>query len=507
MEEISLSDVKNIDDFKNYLMPLEPHIGCFGGRYYKSRHANNPTLVTLNDIVRTFDKIIQSNSECENEKKTYQIKEIIRGIRRLDNDGDQRLNNANILRRIITYARQFFGNLCFNREAILDKIEFPGKTLATSRKNYRLLLLKGEEGSVACRVRGISAKTFPTISQGGTIECGLRSWARLRNLIAVRGKASGARMVGPCDYYGNLEKPHKYEYTIEIEDGIPLFLRQKKMGAKGKTSDRNFVPVDIKAFTTEVEAKWHKGTNANIREIQNKYIQEGKPVSGESLFPNSGILEIREDSPIQLKSFDARTVDLSPFKARLVDNKTPFQITSDQLPSVDEYRAVSYFYESGYADKQVENGGGLFLETHGFSQTMTPLDPNARGFVTLARWTSDQREKLELIAVKIPFGHTLIIDKECIHGDTNLDGMFMMCMTSNHVTMQTADCVFLKSPKTGKNISIELQNDTPHLAPGSAVSAPLPFAVYNNGPREDKETFKRTLASNSMILNPSSIFA
>lgn len=40
---------------------------------------------------------------------------------------------------------------------------------------------------------------------------------------------------------------------------------------------------------------------------------------------------------------------------------------------------------------------------------MTPLDEVAGGFVTLGRWKIDDPTKLELVGIKIPFGHTLII--------------------------------------------------------------------------------------------------
>jgi hypothetical protein len=151
-------------------------------------------------------------------------------------------------------------------------------------------------------------------------------------------------------------------------------------------------------------------------------------------------------------------VDLSPFKARLVKNNTPFQISDKIISPKDDYRVVSYLYESEYADKQVKNGGGLFLETHSFPQTITPMDKNSGGFVTLAKWADEnKRKELEVIAVEIPFGYTLIVEEYCIHGDTNLDGMFMMCMTSSHESMQTADTVFLKNSKNMENISLSIK--------------------------------------------------
>lgn len=94
-----------------------------------------------------------------------------------------------------------------------------------------------------------------------------------------------------------------------------------------------------------------------------------------SLFPDPGILEILStDRVIHLHAFDATKFDLSPFKVVLVKNGEPFQITKDELHSSDEFRPVSYLFGENYAKAVVESGSGVFLESHDFAQTMTPLD-------------------------------------------------------------------------------------------------------------------------------------
>jgi hypothetical protein len=113
---------------------------------------------------------------------------------------------------------------------------------------------------------------------------------------------------------------------------------------------------------------------------------------------------------------------------------------------------------------------------------MTPLDQSAGGYVMLGKWKHSQIDIMEIIAVKIPFGSTLIIEQGCIHGDTTLNGMYMMCMTSSHVTMSSADTVFLKQASTKKNISVtvdedEKQDDESVLQ--SQSMAPKPLVMYN----------------------------
>jgi hypothetical protein len=50
-----------------------------------------------------------------------------------------------------------------------------------------------------------------------------------------------------------------------------------------------------------------------------------------------------------------------------------------------------------------------------------------------------------MIAVPIPFGCTLIVEKGSIHGDSNLKGLYAMAMTCDHNLMNTADAVFMRS--------------------------------------------------------------
>src|SRR5438045_4085077 len=72
----------------------------------------------------------------------------------------------------------------------------------------RLLLLDGDDGTVACRIYGdLMSATIPRFSDNWTLESATRSLLRMKNLTAVRG-IPGASMVGPVDYLGNLEEPH-----------------------------------------------------------------------------------------------------------------------------------------------------------------------------------------------------------------------------------------------------------------------------------------------------------
>ena len=364
----------------------------------------------------------------------------------------------------------------------------------------RLLLLDGDTGTVACRIHGnLMSATIPRFSDNGTAESATRSLLRMNNLVAVRG-VPGASMVGPADYLGNLEDPDKYLYTIQ--NGSPPVFYRRPITGENREQDSNLREFDSRVATA-INANWTSGKDDSIREKELEYHADQIHLQ-HSLFPNPGILEI-DRRCIELPYFDPRGVDLSSFKARLVDNNIPFQITEKKLPSKDEYRLVTYFYEEGYANWQVRSGSGLFLEKHEFSQTITPITPNSSGFVSLARMNEDSNQ-LELVGIQIPYGHTLIIEEGCIHGDTTLNGYFMMGMTSDHTTMRTADTVFLKYPETKENVRMEMtvpaeNEQTVPLSNVPSMETP-PYVIYKGANESDRERFRHWTRGKNFVFNP-----
>lgn len=371
------------------------------------------------------------------------------------------------------------------------------KIAITSNESIRLLPLDGKDGSVFCRVHSTLLNSkVPHYSPNGTIEWSVRSRARLDNLRAVRG-VPGKSMIGPADYYGNWEAADRNSFSIDIQKGIPTIYRQEQQPQQPQPM-AEINPNHI----TLVKGQWTSGTDkAAMQAKHQEYAEQAHPLTGDSLFKSSGLLEIESESTqIELQYFDAASFDLSSFKARLVKNDKPFQITTKPIPASDEWRAVSYRYEPEYAKRVVDEGGGLFLETHDFAQSITPLDQQATGFVTLGRWKNkDMQNELELIGIQIPFGYTLIIEEGCIHGDTDLNGMFMMCMTSNHTTMSSADTVFLKHAATKQNLSIAVTN---MLAPieDDSEAAPEPLVIYNG--QQDWTDFDRKVQDMNVMFNP-----
>lgn len=285
-------------------------------------------------------------------------------------------------------------------------------------------------------------------------------------------------MVGPADYLGNLEGPDEHLYTVDTESFPPVWYRKPTESVvDGRVvDDRVLTPFDDSLVTT-VKVRWIRGDTDEIDTVNEEYHVTSKDVR-QSLFLRPGLLEIIDTDLIELQNFDARDVDLSSFKVRLYRNDSPFRISFQKLPPADEYRMVTYLYNPGYTARVVNEGSGLFLERHEFAQTMTPIDQDSKGFIKVAR-TNDQPDELEIIGIQIPFGYTLVVDPDAIHGDATFDGFYCMGMTSNHVTMRTADTVFLKSRDSKRNVFATIAG-----APqSSGIARPnhiSPFVLFKN---------------------------
>ncbi len=166
----------------------------------------------------------------------------------------------------------------------------------------------------------------------------------------------------------------------------------------------------------------------------------------------------------------------------------------------------------------VEERNGIFLETHNFTQIMSPMTPDSGGFITLGRWNN--KGQLELIGVQVPFGYSIIVEKGAIHGGATFTGSYLMAMTVNHHTMGTADVLHLKDYQ-GKNVSLTIpssehthvKNDPEKKRPYFLYKGIRPLVVTGSGQLtaqqfdlkilEEKALMDRAvLTGSSVIRNP-----
>jgi hypothetical protein len=305
------------------------------------------------------------------------------------------------------------------------------------------------------------------------IECATRTLLHLYNLQTVRGICkegillADTAMSGPHDYYGFIE-PTEW-HRIEILGGEPTIYQCPP------PLYETTVLVIIRPEPSEIvllKGHWLQGrdlTKEQIHQYGLEFAGEEKElaldegtneISPDSLFSFPGVFE-GHDLSLQLIA-DPQTRDLSTFGASVVPNDRPFAFDQETVAknphAQHRLRLITYRYASHYAEEYLAQGNGLFVERHEFIQCITPLDEKCGGFVLLGR---SVEEGVELIAITIPFGYTLLIEPWAIHGDATLVGRFLMAMTGNHKAMATADTVYLKRGSSKDNLLVTVNGLPP----------------------------------------------
>ena len=320
-----------------------------------------------------------------------------------------------------------------------------------------MLCLRGDDGAFVCRLAD-GWSTVPTLKKDGRMALASRSILRLNNIALFRHfPVDGdlrTSMVGPNHYFGVLDSIHAHALTLRYTDaGMPYFV--KESGTPEQSSPRTPIPECFR-FTCD-SALWLSGKIKDNRQYISNHAITVLP--GKSLTKDVGLLVFgTDDEVISLPQFDARSYDLSSFGATLVRNDRPFRITDAAEDPMD---VVTYHFGPDYAKTLVQQGAGLFLETHDFTQIMSPVTKDSGGFITLGRW---EQGRLELVAVSVPYGHSIIVEKGTIHGDATFCGSYLMAMTVNHHTMATADVVLLKN-RSRKNMHLTQDQESAKAPP------------------------------------------
>ncbi|WP_133309283.1 hypothetical protein [Parashewanella curva] len=332
----------------------------------------------------------------------------------------------------------------------LNQRELSKRTLRvdTSDQMMRFLHLKGHLGNFVVQLAD-GWRTTPSYGKSGLLINSTRAHYRMTNIAVYRGKASDLKlsqvMVGPNHYFGSLIDIHRKAYSIEIDNGFPIFSESRyesQDDLKNLSGLRELRTYDMLEFD-QAQWSWNSGkctAPAIVQFLSDKILDRQ---SAASLTADLGVLTL-PNSVIEIPHVDATQVDISAFGATLVINNKLFTLAREREDTMD---AVSYCFGEDYADYQIKHGNGLFLETHDFTQIMTPLTPNSSGFITLGRRVDTApNQTLQLIGVSVPFGYSIIVKRGAMHGDATFKGHYAMAMTVQHTTMGTADVVFLRTP-------------------------------------------------------------
>lgn len=334
----------------------------------------------------------------------------------------------------------------------------------TATETYRLIYFIGHKCEKDSVLVTKVCKNYSTISEIYKFETATRTLSNLYNLHAIRGLIKNGKLVfkssmsGPHHYFGYIDP--KKSHTIKFINDMPVYFEEDKITNNKKKLLPNCYRIILKNYNWINGKDVNNNTKNKYNMINNdNYLVNEYTGQKDSLFDDPGILELNEENIMFEIITDGYNYDLSEYNAQIVKNNESFSFNQRLVDKFEhaqhKLRVVTYNYGDNYLDDYLlTNGGsGIFIEKHEFIQAITPMNRKCGGYVILGK---EINNKLELIAVTIPFGCTLLVDVGCIHGDSTLTGMYMMAMTGNHNAMKTADTVFMKNKHTHNNVIVRV---------------------------------------------------
>lgn len=341
------------------------------------------------------------------------------------------------------------GDICFNKT-----------TAVTQNECKRIAYFIGhKEQPLSAMIVQIcmNYETFSKILFEG--EGATRTLINLYNLHTVRGALNSEKqliyktsMSGPHHYFGWIDPTKSHTISFH-KHNAPIYFSHLDKPIKCILNS-----IENKYITHLERYEWISGSQLNLetRELFTVCDELLYHLYDNSIFDKPGIL-ILDDEILNMHVIDnPHLYDFSPYRAQIVPNNSPFMF-DQTLISENKYaqlklRIITYNYAERYVEDYLMKGSGIFIERHEFIQAITPMNDQCGGFVLLGK---ENKKSIDLVATRIPFGYTLLVDPWAIHGDSTLIGLYMMAMTGDHHAMQTADSVFLKNRNTRKNIIID----------------------------------------------------
>lgn len=199
-------------------------------------------------------------------------------------------------------------------------------------------------------------------------------------------------------------------------------------------------PIEPKELT--LEATWNDKTKEVAKSGKNA-----------NVFGKLGVLAVSASvKSVDIPKMNALTVPksfLEKYGAELIPLDQVFRLDPVEHKELEELYLVEYNWDKQYIDKYVmhqKGGGGLFVETHPFPHVFTPLSPDCSGALILGVARNDG--KFDFAAFEIPFGYTMKIKSNVIHGDSFFVGPYAIALTETEL----ADSVILKQDTTDRGI-------------------------------------------------------
>ncbi|MCW8444772.1 hypothetical protein OQJ19_04830 [Fluoribacter gormanii] len=204
-----------------------------------------------------------------------------------------------------------------------------------------------------------------------------------------------------------------------------------------------------------------------------------------NVFGGLGVLAIPSDVQlVNIPKMNARAVPrgfLAKYGAELIPLEQSFILDAVNEPSLENLYLVEYQWDADYIKDYVmkrTGGGGLFVETHPFPHVFTPLSPKCSGALILG--VEKAGGEFDFAAFEIPFGYTMTIGSNVIHGDSFFVGPYAIALTETEL----ADSVILKQ-------------DTPQRTPQKVVQTPAKtytIGLYDDAKVHNQDFFQKRLS-------------
>ncbi|QMT59110.1 hypothetical protein [Legionella sp. PC997] len=200
-----------------------------------------------------------------------------------------------------------------------------------------------------------------------------------------------------------------------------------------------------------------------------------------NVFGSLGVLTIPSDvQVVNIPKMNARSVPrefLAKYGAELIPLDQSFILDSVNEPSLENLYLVEYQWDPDYIQDYVmkrKGGGGLFVETHPFPHVFTPLSPKCSGALILG--IEQTGGTFTFAAFEIPFGYTIKIGSNVIHGDSFFVGPYAIALTETEL----ADSVILKQDTPQRDPQQVVQIPTPRFKIDLFEDAQIPKGVFEN---------------------------
>jgi hypothetical protein len=183
-----------------------------------------------------------------------------------------------------------------------------------------------------------------------------------------------------------------------------------------------------------VKAKWF-----------HRSVEAGSSGRDASVFGALGVFSTYLDIPLiaipKMSALNVSPQFLRKYGAKLIPLDRTFQLAPCKEPKLKTLYMTEYTWTEGYIPEYVmhpEGGGGLFVETHPFEHVFTPLEPGCGGALILG---VKQGVGFRFCAFEIPYGYSMQIDANVIHGDSFFTGKYAIALTET----EFADSVLMKT--------------------------------------------------------------